>query len=536
MLPHIYRFKYFLFFLPFLICHLKVNAQDIYWIFLKDKKDVAFDPYSYFDKKTIEKRERQNIPLAQFTDLPLQESYTKSIAEKATEVLGESRWLNAAIISATNEQILEIIKLPYVVKAEIIASGMTPASVDELQNSISPADSALLLFQTARMKGDIFRERGIKGKGVRIAIFDTGFPGVDTNPAFEHLRQNNQIIKTYDFLKKQDFVYDYFNHGTMVLSCIAGKYKDYYMGLAPEAEFLLARTERAFSEIKNEEYTWVLAAEWADKIGADIISSSLGYSFHRYFQNELDGKTSYVSKAANIAASKGILVVNSAGNEATNRWQYIVTPADADSVLAVGGTDPYTDVAISFSSIGPTAEYKLKPNVSALGLVIAANKNFYTTTQGTSFSAPLVAGFAACVWQSNPDLSVMELFHFIEETGHLFPYYDFAHGYGIPQADKALGVATEADSTFKFQATEDAITIEIIHPLSLEMFKEEEEEIPVRNLYYKFNDSAGRIIKYGVIVVTEAEPVLWVINSLSNVNSIIVHYEGYTDEYLINQP
>jgi len=199
---------------------------------------------------------------------------------------------------------------------------------------------------------------------------------------------------------------------------------------------LLARTEWTTKEDKQEEYFWLAAAEWADKNGANIISSSLGYGNDWYTVKDMDGKKSVVAFAATVAAQKGILVVNSAGNEyEDNKWRTIITPSDADSVLCVGGTDPYTDRHISFSSIGPSADYRTKPNISAPGHVVAANPNgTISHTFGTSFSCPLVSGFAACAWQSNRSLTNMQLFAEIEKSGHLYPYFDYMHGHGIPQA------------------------------------------------------------------------------------------------------
>ncbi len=188
------------------------------------------------------------------------------------------------------------------------------------------------------------------------------------------------------------------------------------MGLATEAEFLLARTE-VNTEPFSEEENWLAAAEWADKNGADIISSSLGYTLPRYFQYQMDGKSTLVARAATMAFEKGILVVNAMGNDGAGKWFVVGTPADAEEVLSVGGVDPFTNVHISFSSFGPTADGRMKPNVCAAGQALVASPKRITKAYGTSFATPLVTGFAACVLQLNPDFTVQELKTNIEQSG-----------------------------------------------------------------------------------------------------------------------
>ncbi|MEY4866455.1 MAG: hypothetical protein RLY64_709, partial [Bacteroidota bacterium] len=211
-------------------------------------------------------------------------------------------------------------------------------------------------------------------------------------------------------------------------------------GLAQDAEFLLAKTENR-KERFEEEKNWLAMLEWAHQQGADIISSSLGYTTQRYEPWMMDGKTTFISRTATMAARKGILVVTAAGNEAESKWHYIAAPGDADSVLTVGGIDPKTGIHSSFSSYGPTADGRLKPNVCAYGTTLAAKPGgHYVPSDGTSFATPLVAGFAACLWQKHPEWSNMQLLHAIENASDLQPYFDYHHGFGVPQADIALGM------------------------------------------------------------------------------------------------
>lgn len=520
-----------------LFAQLLTFGQNHYWIMLNDKSGVEFDPCEYFDGRAIEKRQKLGIPLDQYTDLPVNENYIGQIRKYADTILAVSRWMNGIVILASEERLREIEKLDFVKTIIAISkNNHQVTSYTDFDTVISKIDSAILELQTRRMQSDVFWDNGFTGKGVRIAIFDVGFKMVDKHPAFEHIRNEGSIIKTYDFIKNNEDVYGYNMHGTMVLSCIAGKYGHTKIGLATDAEFLLARTERFISEFRSEEYCWLLAAEWADKNGADIINSSLGYTFHRYFPEEMTGSFTIVSKAAGIAASKGMLVVNAAGNEGADGWRIIGAPADNDSVLSVGGTDPMTDVRINFSSFGPKPNGKLKPNVCAFGMTLVASKSGFGLAQGTSFSSPLVAGFAACALQSNPGLSAMELFRLIEKSGHLYPYFDLAHGYGIPQAGKFLKPdSNNVAPTFIFEKSDGFINVKIDSSFVYKEVDSLKSKFPVRNLYYHIRNKQGLIRKYGVLLAEEEEVIYFKMDEMYRDDKIMVHFEGYTEQYLITE-
>lgn len=436
--------KYFSFLL-ITLCSIGLKAQEVskYWVFLTDKEGVTFNPYEYFDSKAIENRLINRVPIDDLSDYPLNQSYVNEINNSVESLKMQSRWFNAIVCYATSEQITNVEQFSFV--KEIVKAGPgtenTLAGIEGMKagasdfESLSEDDKYLLSRQTEIMGRAYFKSKNIDGTGVRVAIFDAGFPNVDKSPWFEHIRAENRIIATFDFVKNKEFVYDYSTHGTMVLSNVAGKMKGHQLGLATGAEFLLARTENSVIEPFSEEENWLAAAEWADKNGVQVINSSLGYTTHRYFYSDMDG-TSFVSKAANMAASKGILVVNAAGNEGTDKWNFIGAPADADSVLSVGGIDPENEVKVNFSSFGPTYDGRMKPNVSAFAWTIAEGKDGLKRVPGTSFASPLTCGYAACARQAFPDLKTMDLFHKIEESGSLFPYCDYGHGYGIPNAQK----------------------------------------------------------------------------------------------------
>ena len=440
-------FSIFLFFI------LQSRAQNAYLVYFSDKNGTTFNPSEYFDQKAIERRILQHLPLYDETDFPLNESYIETVGLYADSMGLCSRWFNFSVAFVSNKKNLaQISALPFVSRIERVlpVEGGIASSGNDFKPGIDEDNLALLRMQTERMGGNLFDSLGIDGKGMRIAIFDAGFTSAKSNPVFDEIRKENRIIATKDFTRRKNGDVYYGNvHGTEVMTCIAGKYMGHKFGLATAAEFLLAKTE-VNSEPYYEELNWLAAVEWADKNGADIINSSLAYTGVRYFTSQMDGKTSLVVRAANLAARKGMLVVNAAGNDGDNKWKAIATPADGDSVLTVGGIDPDKDFHINFSSFGPSADKRMKPNVSAYGKVVTSTPSKIGISYGTSFASPLVAGFAACAWQSNRKLGNMQLFHEIEKSGHLYPYYDYAHGYGIPQA-KFFLVAdkTPLESTFR---------------------------------------------------------------------------------------
>ena len=442
-------------------------AQNSYWVFFTDKQNTTFDPYQYFDAKAIERYALNSADLYDVTNYPVNSHYAAQVETACEELVGTSRWLNAAGVMATEEQIAIIRQFPFVAGIQLIASDMEVAKEQITEDRIP-----LSTEQVSIHHGELFQQHNISGKGVRVAVFDAGFPDVDTHPAFQHLRDNQQIVKTWNFVKKKENVYEANSHGRMVLSCIAGKNGNQLLGMAPDAQFLLARTEVA-SEPKKEEVWWVQALEWADQNGADIVNSSLGYGKQRYMLKHMDGKTSMVARAANTAARKGILVCNSMGNEGDDsEWRMLITPADADSILSVGAVKSL-DVIASFSSFGPTADGRMKPNVVAMGVnnLVAGSKGNFTRADGTSFSSPMVAGFAACVKQLHPEYTAWQLKTEIEKSANHYPYFDYAFGYGVPQAGYFFGEKPVVKDNLTLYENEKSIYVTSKDPESKIFFK-----------------------------------------------------------------
>lgn len=515
--------------LAIFICLLlksQIKSQEKYWVFFKSKKSENFDPYQYFSAKTIERRLKINYPLNHYTDLPVNENYINEIKKIIPEITTVSRWFNAIAIVDNENKISEIERFPFVTSIQPIVAIATLSEYSD-DKPLSNTYQKLLERQIQHLDGQLFKENNITGKGIRIAVFDGGFPDVDIHPVFRHLWERKQIIATYDFVRKREFVYGYNTHGTKVLSCITGIYDNQHMGLAPDAEFLLARTEIK-AETFAEEENWLAAAEWADRNGADIINSSLGYTFHRYFPKQMDGKTSLVVRAANMAASKGILIINSVGNDGNNDWTVLSTPADADSVLAIGGIQPNTGFHAGFSSYGPTADFRLKPNVCAFGQVMAAAKKGIKRMHGTSFAAPLIAGFAACVWQLNPKATNMEIFHKIENAASLYPYFDYAHGYGIPQAGYffADSMQNKINPTFEFRKSRNHIKVMIKPDMITKKLKEN------NYLYYHIRKPKSYIESFYVIEVMQEEALKIPIEEYEG-KILMVHFKGYTNSIKI---
>ena len=555
-----------------LLTVVAASAQSCYWVFLTDKAGTTFDPYSYFDAKAIERYRINNADLYDISNFPLNASYVQQVDRLATAEVGQSRWLNAVAVMATTSQIEAIRQLPFVAQTDLIATDMEIAEfqgntshladmaddddLDAGKGMFNDSGNSTVTHQLLRMQGEQFINKGIDGKGIRIAVFDGGFHAVDTHPAFKHLRDNRQIIATWDFTTKQKDVYDNHSHGTMVLSCIAGRTDDKQLGLATGSTFLLAKTE-VDPEPYKEEVWWAQAMEWADKNGADIINSSLGYTKDRHYTWEMDGR-SYVSKAANMAARKGMLVCNSAGNSGEDEnWIIIGAPADADSILSVGGINPSLNVYshASFSSYGPTADGRMKPNVCNFGYCEVAapySDGEVSMAAGTSFSSPLTAGFCACAMQAmRPEKpTAMQMKSLIEQSADLYPYYDYALGYGVPQATFFTDKESRAkakEPTFEFK--ESSLYV-MVHPLAAS----EKAETPKRKLgdeivmlnepttkedvaMMKIQSHDGKIEYYSNLGFEKIDNSYYIAVPKKTIvgNELVVYLNGYTDTYRLSQ-
>ena len=485
------------------------DTAERYWVRLTDKTGVIFNPTHYFTHAAQARRVRQHLPAFEASDLPVRADYVAQIRAGVDTITLVSRWFNAVACRATAAQAAALRGLPGIASVELwpqatgriaghrAASTRAEPPTNLTLKPVSASDYLLARRQIAHLDGPALRAAGLDGHGLRIAVFDVGFRGLPDHPGYQELVKSKRIVATHDFLKNRDDVYHGGSHGTEVMGCLAGRLATSTagepgpaLGLAPAAEYLLARTEQLGRERYAEEEAWLAAVEWADCLGADIINSSLAYTEQRYFPEQMDGRRSLISRAANLAARKGILVVSAAGNDGDNDWVRIGTPADADSVLAVGGLDPETGLHLDFSSFGPTADRRAKPNLSAFGIVLTTSPGGYERLEGTSFSAPLVAGFAACMWQKNRKLTAMQLFQELEKSGELYPYFDYAHGYGRPRyqhfaSEPAPAKPKEPVATFDFVTHDSLIAVTIRPEASMRLaevlpFTTDQSEIAVQ--------------------------------------------------------
>lgn len=369
-----------------------------------------------------------------------QSSYVQKLTSKNIEVFGVSKWFNAAFVFIENPKKLQLVqKLTFIKRIELSGKYKTErTSVTSGPLNYGQADVQINMLGLQN-----YHAKGFTGKGITLALFDAGFYKVDSLSAFDSLRKRNGILATRDFASNNKLVYDDHEHGMYVLSVIAGYIKDSLNGAAPDVNLLLARTEVAATEKHMEEFNWIKALEWADSIGVDIIHSSLGYSRFdslegNYTYNDMDGKSTIITRAAQEAFKRGIFITNSAGNEGKKDWKFITAPCDGKDVLCVGSVDSFQKKS-KFSSFGPSADGRVKPDVMAMGenVSIVSMNGIMRRGSGTSFSGPLIAGFVACLKQSFPSVSNSIILDAIRKSGHLYTSPSDTMGYGIPNIQRA---------------------------------------------------------------------------------------------------
>lgn len=446
------------------------QTGDRYWISFTDKNNSPYslsNPQDYLSQRAIDRRIRQQIPLDS-TDLPVNPAYLDSIRNKGATIRHTSKWLNGATIQATPQQLIAIQALPFVKGSLqngriVVSAAHKLVSMREMpaqRTQFTPAQYGDSYNQIAMHKGDVLHNAGFRGEGMLIAVFDAGFINVDQLACFDSLRILNKIKDTYDFVDLDNDVYGQDSHGTYVLGCMAGWIPGSLIGTAPKADYLLYRTENNVggSEYQIEEDNWVAAAERADSAGVDVMNTSLSYTTfdnpamnHTYA--DMDGNTARITQAADLAASKGIMVVVSAGNYGSGSWQYIGAPADGDSVLSVGAVDA-TGSRVGFSSKGPTADGRIKPNVMAQGAgsITCGLQNGTIGLNGTSFSGPIMAGLVTCLWQAYPSLTNMQLLQAIQQSASKANNPDNEMGYGIPDFQAARQALTVQDEVLSIQS------------------------------------------------------------------------------------
>lgn len=436
---------------------IHLDAQDRYMVFFSDKEQVPYSidqPQDFLSERAIARREKMDIPITT-QDLPVDQAYVDQVKARGAEVYFKTKWFNGVLTQMSGGLVTSIANLPFVDSVVYVAKGvnLTPGGREDYSVPDTFIDlegqTSSTITQLAMLQVDEMHEDGYQGQDMLIAVFDSGFPGINLYKPFEHIFKEKRLIATKDFVGNSGNVFQYHSHGASVFSCISASQGTTISGTAPKASYVLCVTEDTENEYRVEEYNWLFAAEFADSIGVDVINGSLGYSTFseasmNYTYEDLDGATAIVSKAAKIASDKGMVVVVSGGNEGSSPWKYVTAPADAEEVLTVGSVGSNYKRA-SHSSYGPTADGRIKPDVVAMGSSTSIfNGDSYTSGGGTSFASPQIAGFVAGVWQAHPEWSNDQVIEAVKMSGTNILSPDTAIGYGVPKYTIAVSGRTIA--------------------------------------------------------------------------------------------
>lgn len=434
-------------------------AQEDAWVYFTNKPDAAFylaNPLEMLSQRSLDRRTAQNIALNN-TDVPISQSYITAVTNAAgITVKAKSKWLNALHVRGSIANIQDLDNLTFVDHIQFANSNLNSrTAASSIVTAVNKNLETQVNFnygnsnnQIQMLNGHLLHQQNYTGNGKVIAVLDAGFPGVNTAAPFQRLFDNNKILGGYDFVNRNTDFYTGGNHGTLVLSTMGGYVENQLVGTAPDASYYLFITEDITSENPVEESYWVEAAEMADQVGADIINTSLGYfTFdnpnHSHQYSDMNGTTTFISRGADIAFSKGMICVVSAGNSGASSNPHISAPADAINVLSVGAVTPSENYA-TFSSIGPSFDGRVKPDVAAQGqnAVISDTSGNIGTANGTSFSGPIIAGMVASFWQALPTKTNTEIMQLIKQSAHLYTNPTVQMGYGIPDFSSALMLNT----------------------------------------------------------------------------------------------
>ena len=442
------------FLLLFTLAVVSASAQQDtlkYRISLTDKAATAFSlehPEAFLSEKAIERRRKQHLPIDS-TDLPVCRKYIDEIRRQGVNIVVTGKWENFVTVSCNDSSLIDrIAALPFVRTAEKVWMApegdgpMMSTHRDSLINRPTMYPDSVYgpaINQIQLSNGDKLHREGFKGQGMTIAVIDAGFHNADKITAMQNIR----VLGTKDFVNPQADIFAESSHGMMVLSCIGMNRPGIMTGTAPEASFWLLRSEDEYSEHLVEQDYWAAAVEFADSVGADVLNTSLGYytfddKSKDYKFRDLDGRHALMSRQASRVSYKGMVLVCSAGNSGMGSWKKITPPGDADNVLTVGAIDK-EGVLAPFSSIGNTADHRIKPDIVAVGLgadVIRTDGN-QGKANGTSFSSPIMCGMVTCLWQACPELTAKEVIELVRRSGDRTDYPDNIYGYGVPDMWKA---------------------------------------------------------------------------------------------------
>lgn len=432
------------------------QATHKYLVLLRDKTNSPYSitrPEAFLSQRSILRRQKQHISITE-RDLPVNPSYISQLQQAGAKIWFPSRWLNAVLVEATDAVMATVQQLPFVKGLEFgrslanfrIGTDSTVKTVNKFEKveGVQALNYGASAYQLSQIGADNMHDQGYHGEGMLIGVLDAGFLNANRVSYLKPLFDDKRVLATYDFVQKETSVYEDDVHGLEVLSLLAATVNNQLYGTAYKASYILLRTENAASESRVEEANWLFGAEYADSAGVDIISSSLGYttfddSSTDYTYQDMDGQTTLCTRAAQIAAETGMVVVVAAGNEGNGSWHYLTAPSDAASVLAIGAVTQ-AGVQTYFSSFGPSADGRVKPDLAARGQgnILGGPSGEITSGQGTSFATPLVAGLAAGFWQAHPSLTALQVVESLRQSGSQYNKPDDKLGYGIPNFDRAF--------------------------------------------------------------------------------------------------
>jgi hypothetical protein len=434
-------------------------SQEDAWVYFNDKPNAQFyldNPLEMLTQRALDRRANQNIAL-NINDTPVHQPYIDQvIAATGIEVKAKSKWLNSLHVRGSQQDINALLNLPFVNNIEFADDALNAKS--NVSNQVSTANKQLDVQvnfaygnsanQIEMLNGHLLHQQNFTASGKIIAVLDSGFINVNTAQPFQRLFTNNAILGGYNYVSASTDVYSLDGHGTLVLSCMGGFTDGQLVGTAPDAQYYLYVTEDVDTENPVEESFWVEAAEEADRVGVDIITSSLGYFTgftnpnHNHTYSDMTGNSAFASRGANIAFSKGIVVVASAGNGGATSEPHVGVPAEATNVLAIGAVRA-DETYVGFSSIGPSFDNRVKPDLMARGQGAAVSNTSGNIAQanGTSFSAPIMAGMIASFWQAVPNLTNQQIVDLVKQSADRFTNPNTQFGYGIPDFQLALNNA-----------------------------------------------------------------------------------------------
>ena len=444
-------------------------SQEDAWVYFTDKpmaQTYLDNPLTMLSQRALDRRTTQGIAL-NVQDPPIHQVYIDQVTAAAgITVKAQSKWLNALHIRGSQTDIAALTVLPFVDRIHYAnhslnqggrimpQTAQTTQRINKFQETLEDYNYGGSNVQVQMLNANWLHQQDFTGTGKVIAVMDAGFPGVNTQTPFQRLRDNNLILGGYDFVNRVANPYTGYQHGTQVLSNMGGYADNELIGTAPNAQYYLFITEDINDENPLEESNWVEALEMADSLGVDVVNTSLGYFTYNnpaysYVYDDLNGQISFASRAADIAFSKGMICVTSAGNSGSGANPHISVPADAATTLAVGAVNN-SEIKAGFSSIGPSFDGRIKPDLMAMGVgaTVATQTGAIATNNGTSFAGPILAGAIASFWSAFPNKTNTEIVQLVKASADRFSNPDNDYGYGIPDFQLAYNNALLSTSTF----------------------------------------------------------------------------------------